>query len=250
MRGTTQIAVLFSFLLGVSGVCYGQLRLALHDVRKHRTPVRVSGTVSLQDDPFQAVRYTYRTEGFLSNVSRKGVLLTVVHFGSSEGNAPGFDHSWILDRFFCPAVLQAGGLEKIEDSPIPFGKTIVNGRPVPDEVGSDARPTATAQVTFIQFVDGSTWGDVDVGREFILRRRSTLGELKRLGQVLDAQGADEFARELSNSAASFQFPAIGALIYECKSKAGSCLTDGLHSMLQAATEHQAEMTGPQHANSD
>jgi hypothetical protein len=247
MRRTTQIAVLFSFLLGISGVCYGQLKLALHDVRKHRTPVRVSGTISFQDDPSQAIRYTYRTEGFLSNVSKKGVLLTVVRFEARGVNEPGLDNSYEMDRFFGRAVLQAGGLEKIRDFPISFGETIVNGKPVPEEVGPDAHPTATAQVTFVQFVDGSTWGDVDAGREFILRRRSTLGELKRLEQVLNSQGTDVFARDLSNSAASFQFPAVGALISECKSKAGSCLIDGLHSMLQAATEHQAEMTDPQHA---
>jgi len=228
-------------------VCYGQLRLALHDERKHRTPVRVSGTISFQDDPSQAIRYTYRTEGFLSNVSRKGVLLTVVQFGAGGVNTPWIDFNYIMDRFFGPAVLQAGGLEKIKDAPMPLWEPRVNGKPVPEQVGPEVHPMATAQVTFVQFVDGSTWGDVDVGREFILRRRSTLGELKRLEQVLKAQGVDVFARELSNSAASFQFPAIGALIYECKSKAGSCLIDGLHSMLQAATEHQAEMTDPQHA---
>ena len=72
MRRATQIAVLFSFLLGISGVCYGQLKLALHDVSKHRTPVRVSGTISVQDDPSQAIRCTYRSDGFLSNVSKKG----------------------------------------------------------------------------------------------------------------------------------------------------------------------------------
>jgi hypothetical protein len=88
MRRTTQIAVLFSFLLGISGVCYGQLKLALHDVRKHRTPVRVSGTISLQDDPSQAIRYTYRTEGLLSNVSKKGVVLTVVHFEATLCEVP------------------------------------------------------------------------------------------------------------------------------------------------------------------
>jgi hypothetical protein len=247
MRRTTQIAVQFSFLLGLSAVCDGQFKLALHNVRKHRTPVRVSGTISFQDDPSQALRYTYHTEGFLSNVSRKGVLLTVVHFEASGVDAPGLDSNWTMDRFFGPAVLQAGGLEKIEDPPMPFGGPIVNGKPVPEEVGPDAHPRATVQVTFVQFVDGSTWGDVDAGREFILRRRSTLGELKRLEQVLNAQGTDVFAREFSNSAASFQFPAIEALVSECKSNAGSCLIDGLHSMLEAATEHQTEMTDPQHA---
>lgn len=248
MRRTAQIAVLFSFLLGISAACRGQLKLALHDVRKHRTPVRVSGTISFQDDPSQAIRYTYRTEGFLSNVSKKGVLLTVVHLEASGVNAPGLDSNWIIDRFFGPAVLQAGKLEKIEAPPISFGETIVNGKPAPEAVGPDAHPRARAQVTFVQFVDGSTWGDVDAGREFILRRRSTLEELKWLEQVLNAQGPDVFARELSNSAATLQFPAIGALISVCKSKADSCLIDGLHSTLQAATKHQAEVTEPQYAS--
>jgi hypothetical protein len=247
MRRKTQIAVLFSFLLGISGACYGQLKLTLHEVRKHRTPVRVSGTISFQDDPSQAIRYTYRTEGFLSNVSRKGILLTVVHFKTSGVNAGGLDHTYMMDRFFGPVVLQAGRLEKIKNSPISFGEAIVNGKPVPEEVGPDAHARATAQVTFVQFVDGSTWGDVDAGREFILSRRSTLGELKRLEKVLNAQGMDVFALDLSNSAASFQFPGIGALINACRSKASSCLIDGLRSCLQAATEHQAEMTDPQHA---
>jgi len=247
MRRTVQIAVLFGFLLEVSTLCFGQLKLALHEVRKRGTPVRVSGTISFQDDPSQAVRYTYRTDGVLLNVSRKGALLTVVHFGSSGGKAPRLDYSYEMDRFFGPAVLQAGGLERIKDPPISCGGPIVNGKPLPEEVGPDRHLRATAQVRFVQFADGSTWGDVDAGREFILSRRSTLGELKRLEKVLGAQGSDVFARDLSNSAASFQFPGIGALINECKSKAGSCLIDGLHSMLQAATEHQAEMTDPQHA---
>jgi hypothetical protein len=180
-------------------------------------------------------------------VSRKGILLTVVRFQASAVDVPGFDNSYEMDRFFGPAVLQAGGLEKIKDLPISFGGQFVNGKPVSAEVGPAVHPKATARVTFVQFVDGSTWGDVDAGREFILSRRSTLGELKRLQQVLNVQGTDVFASELSDSAATFQFPGIGALMSECKSKAGSCLIDGLHSMLQAAAEHQADMTDPQHA---
>lgn len=247
MRRTAQIAVLFSFLLGVSPVCVGQLKLALHDVRKHRPPVRVSGTISFQDDPPQAIRYIYRTEGFLSNVSRKGILMTVVHFGAGGVNTLGLNHSYEMDHFFSPAILQAGGLEKIEGSPVSFGETTFDGKPVPEQVGPHAHPKARAQVMFVQFVDGSTWGDVHVGREFILSRRSSLAELKRLEQVLNAQGPEAFAHELSNSAASLQFPALLALTNECKSKAGSCLIDELHSMLQAAAEHQAAMTDPQHA---
>lgn len=203
--------------------------------------MRVSGTISFQDDPSLAIRYTYRAAGFLSNLSKKGVVLTVVHFGVSGVNAPGLNHNWTMDRFFGPMIFQAGGLEKIEDPPAPFGETKINGQPVPAYVGLDAHPMAKAEVTFVQFVDGSTWGDGAVGRELISQRRNALGELKRLEQVLNTQGTEAFARELSDSAASLRFPATGALVYECKSKADSCSVDGLHSMLQAAAEHQAEM---------
>ena len=242
MRRKTQITVLLGFLFGTSAACYGQGKIALHDVSEHGAPLRVSGTISFEVDPSQAIRYTYRTEGSVANVSDRDVVLTAIHIEASGENAPGLDSNLVVDRFFGPTVLRAGQSEKLDMPPVSFGTPTVNSSRPPI-------PVATAKVTFVQFVNGSTWGDADAGRRLIRQRRLTLWRLTKFEQdeqMVNAQGAD--VRELFNSFWNVQFPAVGALLSDCKSKAGSCLIDGLHSMLQSAREHQVEMTDPQDAS--
>ena len=243
MRRKTQIAVLLGFLFGTSAAGYGQRKIALHDVSEHGAPLRVSGTISFDVDPSQAIRYTYRTQGSVANVSDRDVVLTAIHIEASGENAPGLDSDLVVDRFFGPTLLRAGQSEKIDMPPVSFETPTVNssGPPI---------PVATAKVTFVQFADGSTWGDAEAGGRLIRQRTGTLWKLTKFEQdeqLLHAQGAD--VRELLDSFWNRQFPAIGALLSDCKSKAGSCLIDGLHSMLEAAREHQLEMTDPQSATS-
>jgi hypothetical protein len=223
-------------LLGVSVPCCCQIKWALQDVSDEGSPLRVSGTISLQDDPSKAIRYTYRAEGSVSNESGREVVLAVIHFEASVLKVPALNLNHIVDRFFSPTVLRAAETEKIDLS-LPEGTP----QPEPEEVDHDPVSVATAEVTFVQFVDGSTWGDADPNLRFIVSRKNTLNELNRLNEVLDEQGVEAFTRELSISAADPQFTASGALVWNCKMKPSSCLIDGLHSMLLAAAEHQAEM---------
>jgi hypothetical protein len=238
MRRKTQITVLFGFLIGTSAASHGQRTVALDDVSEHGAPLRVSGTISFEVDPSPAIRYTYRTEGSVANVSGRDVVLTVIHIEASGENAPGLDSNLVVDRFFGPTVLRADQSEKIEMPPVSFGTPTINSSGPPIRV-------ATAKVTFVQFANGSKWGDADAGRRLIRQRRFTLERFERLN-VLNPQGAD--VRELLDSFWNLQFPAVGALLSDCRSKAGPCLIDGLHSMLQAAREHQVEMTDPQDAS--
>jgi hypothetical protein len=238
MRRKTQITVLFGFLFGTSAASHAQRTVALHDVSEHGAPLRVSGAISFVIDPSQAIRYTYRTEGSVANVSDRDVVLTAIHIEASGENAPGLDSNLVVDRFFGPTVLRAGQSEKIDMPPLSFGTPMVNSSGPPIRV-------ATVKVTFVQFVNGSTWGDADAGRRLIRQRKFTLERFERLS-ALNPQGAD--VRELLNSFWNVQFPAVGTLLSDCKSKAGSCLIDGLHFMLQSAREHQVEMTDPQDAS--
>jgi len=240
MRQISQIALL-SFVFGAPAFCRCQIRIPLEDVSDHRSPLRVSGQVFFQDDPSQAIRFTFRVEASITNVSNKDVVLSVIHFEASGVNAPGFDFRRSDERFFGLGDLLAGGVESISGPTSRFGTPKVNGQPVSEEVDPDTVPVATAEVTFVQFVDGSIWGDADVGRQLILERINTLKELNRLEQVLYEQGAEIFIHELSVSYASLQYSAINALVSHCKTDAPRCLVDGLHSMLQTATERQAEM---------
>jgi hypothetical protein len=238
MRGKTEIAALLGFLLGASAACCGQRKIALHDASEQGAPLRISGTISFEVDRSQALRYTYRTEGSLANVSDNDVVLTMIHIEASGENAPGLDSNLVVDRFFGPTVLRAGQSEKVDMPPVSFGTPMIYSSGPPMRV-------ATAKVVFVQYANGSTWGDAEAGRRLIRQRRFTLERFERLN-LLNAQGTD--VRELLNSFWNQPFPAIGALLTDCKSKAGSCLVDGLHSMLQSARAHQLEMTDPQDAS--
>lgn len=205
-------------------------------------PLRISGTISFEVDPSQALRYAYRTEGAVTNVSGRNVLLTSIHIEAPGENAPGLDSNLVVDHFFGPTVLRAGQTEEIDMPSVSFRTPTVNSSGPPIRV-------ATAKVTFVQFANGSTWGDGDAGHRLILYRRLTLWKLQKFEQdeqLLSAQDAD--VRELLNSFWNVQFPTIGALLSDCKPKAGSCLIDGLHSMLEAARGHQVEITDPQDAS--
>ncbi|HKF49155.1 MAG TPA: hypothetical protein VKB38_17485 [Terracidiphilus sp.] len=211
----------------------------MSDVRGQDSPIRVSGQVIFQDDPSQAIRYTWRVEASIANMSDKDVVVSVVHFEARGINAAGLDDQRSDERFFGQKNLQAGGVENISGS-VRLGAPTLNGKPVSEEVAPDTMPAASAEVTFVQFVDGSTWGDADIGRRLIRERTNTLNELNWLEQVLNERGAGAFIHDLSISNLGLQYPAVGALVSHCGSDA-ACLIDGLHSMLQTATERQAEM---------
>jgi len=222
--------------------------MTLDDVSDEGSPVRVSGTISLQDESSQKMRYTYRTEGELQNLSNKDVLLTVIDFEASGVNAHKLHHTYLVDRFFSSGALQPGKTERIMSSSISLGIPLINGQPVPEEIDPEEVPAATAEVLFVQFADGSTWGDPEEGSRSLSERRDALNELRRLEQVLNEHGSDTFITEFGTSSASLRFTAINALESACERKPISCIVDGFRSMLKTATQNQARMNDSQDAS--
>jgi hypothetical protein len=234
-------AVLLAMQFASMAICSGQIKIRLQDVSAKGSPLQVSGTVSFEDDSSKPIRYTYRPEGSIANVSGKGVTLFVIHFEAGGVNAPGLDYTYDEERFFGLDILEPGKTESIHNSPVRFGASTINGQPVPEDVGPDAVPAATAEVTFVQFVDGSTWGDPEAGHKSLIVRTQTFHELTRLEQVLEEGGERALKAEVSNMDIRFQPPCIGNLVRSCNNRAASCLADGLHSMIQAARQHETEM---------
>jgi hypothetical protein len=163
----------------------------------------------------------------------------VIHFGSTGLNGPSLDYTYQNDHFFSSGILHPGKAEGIRSSPLRFGASTVNGQPVPEHASS--APAATAQVIFVQFVDGSTWGDSDAGREPVVVRNQTLQELGRLQRVLGEAGKQALKNELFKS--DNPLPCISSIINNCSDKTASCLADGLRSMIEAAGRHQIDMKG-------
>jgi hypothetical protein len=175
----------------------------------------------------------------VKNVSSKDILLTIIRVVAYGSDAPGLDVTVDNDRFFDSNDLKSGGTEEMDRTPIRFGAPVTRGKAL-DESGANPNPSATDELIFVQFSDGSTWGDRKTGGQKLLVRTKTLRELKELGQVLDDKGEPGLKEELSHIEL-YQFPAIESLVYGCKSRTDPCLTNGVRGMLKEAERHEAEM---------
>ncbi len=254
MRRINQCIALLCFVFGVPAICCCQTGIPLQDVGGRGSPIRVSGKVTFQDASLELPEYTtYRFEGTIANVSGKAVVLTVIHVEVRGVNAPGLDTNQPSDdHFFSLKDLQPGEEERFPTREFDFGKSADYGlrhelsgggdsQLVREDVGSDKAPVATAKVTFVQFADGSTWGDADAGRAVIAGRSGILEELTKYERVLNEQGAAAFLHAFANRETYLHFPLIAILIARCQAQPESCLIDGMHSMVQAARQHQLEM---------
>ncbi len=251
MLRITHCVVLLGSLLGTHAISFCQSRVPLQDVSDKRSPIRVSGHISFQDDPAQPTRHTYRIEASIENVSRKDVVLVVIHIRSR-----GTDPHWLEgdrssdDRFFGPKDLQSGETENIPATNVEFGSSTpgrkfgtpeANWEFLQEYIGSDQAPVATARITFVQFADGSTWGDTAAGRDLLVYRREIFNELIRYQWVLDREGTSAFLNAYANRDTYLWFPLLYVLTTTCKAKPDSCIIEGLHSLVGAARRHQAEM---------
>jgi hypothetical protein len=116
---------------------------------------------------------------------------------------------------------------------------LINGEPLPESYYGGSTPVVTAQITFAEFVDGSTWGDVETGREPLIVRSQTVQELSRLERVLREQGEEVLKDEFSKS--DNALACIDSVMDRCSGKAPSCFVDALRSMIEAVRQHQTDM---------
>jgi hypothetical protein len=232
------IAILITMQLISAAICFCQIKIPLVDISAPGSPVRISGTVLFQDDTAAALRYTYLIDGSMTNVSSKEILLTIIHISDTGVGGLGLNHTVAVERFFGSNDLNPGGVEGINHSPIRLGPAVSAGS-VPAETATSPSAT-TAELVFLQFADGSTWGDPDAGREQLSVRTKTLGELHKLGLILNERGGPDLKSELLR-VGQFQFPAIDSLVQSCMNETAPCLTHRLRSMLKQAELHETEM---------
>ena len=212
--------------------------MRLQDVSAKGGPLRVSGAMLFQDNASKTIRYVYQIEGSVANVSGKGIVLMVIHFRSTGVDGPSLDYTYQDDRFFSLDVLDAAKVESFRSPSLKFGAPTVNGQPMQEDVDTKSGPVATAQVKFVQFIDGSTWGDPQSGRELGIVRNQTVQEISRLKRVLADSGEQALKSELSKI--DNPLPSVGSVIHDCDGKAASCVADGLRSMIEAVRQHQVD----------
>jgi hypothetical protein len=197
------------------------------------SPISVSGYVTYGYDESKV---SYRGNISAKNVSDKSVLLMVMHL--EAGGAPRLDETFSQEYFFGDAL--EPGASEVQDGLGASLARAVNGVP---QIGGEHAPEAVAKVRveFVQFGDGSSWGDADSAKTVLGMRRETLGELDKLEHIYEQAGEDAFLEELAR--ADDPLPVISQLKGGCRDRPRSpnCAHDAVRRTIEVAKEHQAGM---------
>jgi len=211
-------------------------RMKLQDVSAKESPISVSGYVTYRYDDSKALPFSYQENISARNVSPKSVLLMVMHL-EAEGT-PGRDETYSREYFFGDS-LKPGAVEVHDGLGTSFGQA-VNG--VPLAVSEhDPHAAAKVRVEFVQFSDGSTWGDAGSAENVLKMRSETLAELDKLEHIYEQAGEEAFLEEFER--ADDYLPTISMLKHACKDKAttSNCAHGAVQRTIDAAKDHQTEM---------
>jgi hypothetical protein len=214
-----------------------QVQIKLLDISGESSPIRVSGHIAFSDNPSKVTRYSYQVTASATNTANEDILLMVMHFEASAGDAPGLDDTYRHEYFFSNKALEPGVSESVHCSPLIVSAPFVNGKPVETDDPSTSEPRATAQVEFVQFRDGSTWGNPEAAKDDLKSRQATLQELELLERTYRESGESIFRDQLSRQVS---LPCISSLKSSCKDNRdySRCALDKIREMLVVARNHQ------------
>jgi hypothetical protein len=230
------LACLLLALLGstyVSGAVV-EKRMKLRDVSDSGSPIHVSGQLTFRDNGSKVTPFCYQITATAKNVSSKSMLLVVIHFQANGLGGPGHDEQYSQEYFFTEP-LEPDAAEKYEsEHSLGPREALVS----PDVNRQPERPTATASVEFVQFSDGSTWGDSDAAADAFEIRRNTVRELEALEHIYEESGERAFRDELSRET---YLPSIDALKKICGGQEdySSCARDAVRRAIETSDANEA-----------
>jgi len=128
-----------------------QRTLAVTDVSGMGSPVTLFGMMVTTEDEPLPFKHTLKKDISYTNLSSKSILFIISKINVSDLTNDDFQQTKIDEYFFADHVFNSKSTEVLEDSSARFGES------TGDTKLEEEDPTATAEVVFVQFVDGSTW---------------------------------------------------------------------------------------------
>ena len=168
-----------------------QTQYTLRDISENDSPLRVVGKVLFRAN---LAVLTYEVEAAVKNVSKKDVVSWSMLVRTSDGLLH-FTSSH--DYFFTGDVLVPGVSEGVTSGPINLVAHPQGDVPTTEGHSSNRAITASAEIEFVQFQDGSTWGDSDSKTKAFQARSATLQRLQSLRRVYAERGEKAFLNALA-----------------------------------------------------
>ena len=158
-------------------------------------PLRIYGKIEvIERQPGN--EYACATRITATNVASKEILLLIsrIHVpplsGGGDVALTGERTETRVDEFvFADTPLQPGATHEWVSILPPFTKLTRTD-------AQSLKPSGEFEVLFVQFADGSSWGDPALAEGSLLQRKLTLNRLEQLLNALSEGGLDAFRREL------------------------------------------------------
>lgn len=203
------------------------------------SPLRVSGRVSFSETVVDKQVTSYRSEDVRArNISNNPVLLLVAYFDEAGPRSSGEDFDLVVDRFFQDEPILPG--EDVILLRRPSGEHYIS-EPFRTSLDQQRPPKAEFLLRFVQFSDGSTFGDPAAATKWLNSRGSMLLALRALRQAYHEQGETAFLRALEKDTVEAQnsdWNRIRQLQRASGTQAALTLVDHL---LAVALQHEAEL---------
>lgn len=201
-------------------------------------PFAVSGTVEIRETPLdnKRVKGEISEDILVRNISGRAILTFVAWldvvpaYGAPEHSVRQYE------RFFTSELIDPGD-ELIFSEP--YGYSI---SPYDFEKSSPESPRAELRIVYVQFLDGSLYGNVAHGRDIRRIRKLTWHYLKDLDKAYTKLGEADFLQELSEIVEPGENVLIENLRKMQRTRGTVAAVLHMRHMLQAAEEHQAGFT--------
>lgn len=240
LRATvTGLAVLLSFCFpshGQDSKSETTVSVPVVDMSAGGSPLAISGTLWLARRLRDSKLLTSEDAEVIGrNISNKPIvtLVTLMTGGSTK-------YTQQFEFFFNPALLEPAGTVAIAHKQGLWQGWSESPTSATELPSADA--SAEIQVLFVQFADGSTFGDKRIGRDYQITQHKTWMLLSELKQLYQNRGEAEFAKALDNQVQSDLINLTLGTIRETKQRRGSAAAfDRLNSMLAVAEQRKLDM---------
>ncbi|MHB8216532.1 MAG: hypothetical protein ACYDDS_10680 [Candidatus Sulfotelmatobacter sp.] len=214
-----------------------QPRYELRSDSRHHIPIRIEGYLTFRDDPGANVR-VYSVHASVKNISKKKISYWSVGIETTGSGRSELSLNHSHEYFFSGDVLAPSESEELESCPIRLVLRVPNGES-PSERGESMAPTLTtsAQAKFVQFSDGSRWGDRDDEAEVHRLRQETLHRIESLQELYSEHGEKAFMDALEEPTDLSCFEQVKAV---CRSENAdsSCVRKAFQQMLMTAARER------------
>jgi len=180
-------------LLAWTAIAWAQkeVRIPAAEVHQVGAPVRIRGEVTAKDQQSENTPYTFEGDLYLTNESTKPILLLIMQLDVISPFKISLNYTEVQDYFFESSIPQPGSTVKLHRVLGAFGEPKGPYETFPVESSAHAR------VVFVQFVDGSSWGDFAAAKKALRDRQLSLHQLEILREESKKEGQKEFAEALS-----------------------------------------------------